>query len=89
MPLVWVLRPTAGLLAPTAFSGSLSGRMWAASRDAARRSRVLALPAKAKSCLDTARASLAEASRGDVEGSGGRAELAETLEPARLNARLL
>ena len=74
MPLVWVLRPTAGSLAPTAFSGSLSGRMRAASRDAARRSRVLALPAKAKSCLGTARTSLAEASRGDVEGSGGRPE---------------
>lgn len=41
MPLVWVLRPTAGLLAPTAFSGSPSGRMRAASRDPARRSRRL------------------------------------------------
>ena len=44
----------------------------------------LALPVQSKSCLGTARASRAEASRGDVEGSGGRGEVAAGLRPARL-----
>ena len=89
MPLVWVLRPTAGSLFLAALSKCLTDPCAGCLARHRRSLASLALPVQGKSCLGTARASRAEASRGDVEGSGGRPELAETLEPARLNARLL